>query len=62
MENPATWGPVEHAINEAIAEHRARDKEVIGLSLVRTIADALRAKGLLVERTDISKSGNPGEE
>lgn len=46
MENPATWGPVEHAINEAIEEHwERRDEE--GLSLARTIADSLREKGLL---------------
>lgn len=55
MENPATWGPVEHAINEAMNEHsESMTVGLVGLSLVRVIADRLRAKGLVVD--------NKGEE
>jgi hypothetical protein len=43
MENPATWGDLEHTIHDAIQQHHeAQAKGVIGLSLVRTIADAVR--------------------
>jgi hypothetical protein len=50
MENPATWGKAERTI--AAAKERwaaARNEGIVGLSLARTIADALRAEGLLVE-------------
>lgn len=48
MENPATWGPAEHAVQEAITEDfRDNEAGIIGLSLARKITDKLRAKGLL---------------
>ncbi len=43
MENPATWGPLEHAI--AAALKRAEDNRaagLVGLSQVRIVADAVR--------------------
>lgn len=44
MENPATWGPLERAINRAIRQAREdREADVVGLSEVRLIADAVRA-------------------
>jgi hypothetical protein len=51
MENPATWGEVERVIHEVLAEDyriRAGRGIVVGLSLERRIADALRDAGLLV--------------
>lgn len=55
MENPATWGPAEKVIRQALDEdHQARlsPEPVIGLSLPRLIADALRKEGLLDERAE----------
>lgn len=50
MENPATWGPAEHAINDAYGKWFERhDKGYVGLSLARAIADALRDADLLKE-------------
>jgi len=53
MENPATWGKAEHVIIQALDEY---DKDVlgnrgviVGLSLTRRIADALRNANLLRE-------------
>lgn len=50
MENPASWGKTERVISEAIQEH-AKDmaEHRMGLSLERTISDALRQAGLLKE-------------
>jgi hypothetical protein len=48
MENPETWGPLEHAIDEAL--YQAEKGQRAGhyhLSVVRQIADALREKGLV---------------
>jgi hypothetical protein len=43
MENPATWGPLEHAIDDAIKKaEEDRAQGVVGLSEVRRIADAVR--------------------
>lgn len=43
MENPATWGVLEHAIHGAIRRAREdRANGVVGLSEVRRIADAVR--------------------
>ena len=48
MENPATWGAAEHVVSSAINEHsKATAEMVIGLSLARTICDALRQAGLI---------------
>jgi hypothetical protein len=48
MENPATWGPAEKVVDEAHAKwYDARERGIIGLSLARTITDALREAGLL---------------
>ena len=48
MENPATWGEAEKVIRQAYDAHSEdRAKGVVGLSLVRRIADALREAGLL---------------
>lgn len=54
MENPATWGPAEKIIAEVHQAwiknlHKPADERVIGLSLYRQIADALREAGLLSE-------------
>ena len=48
MENPATWGDAENIINNAIVQHHyATQNGTTGLSLPRTITDALRNAGLL---------------
>lgn len=52
MENPATWGEAEHIVNKVLHERQADrqkpiEEQVIGLSLVRQITDALRQAGLL---------------
>lgn len=54
MENPATWNHAERVINDAIFNHRRNldrpvAERVIGLSLARQIADALRREGLLLD-------------
>lgn len=42
-ENPATWGPLEHAIKAALEQHhQAQLDGRVGLSSVRLIADAVR--------------------
>jgi hypothetical protein len=65
MENPATWGRAEGIISRAYAEwSESRNKGIIGLSLARQIADALRDAGLLIEPqveeniTDVWRSGS----
>lgn len=56
MENPATWGKAEHVISDAYGEyHIAQNRGVIGASLVRCIADALRKHGLLIENEKITR-------
>lgn len=50
MENPATWGNAEHVIDQAfrdLEEDLRAGTAVIGLSLTRRIADALRKADLL---------------
>jgi hypothetical protein len=48
MENPASWGDLENTINDAIEQwEEHRDKP--GASLPMTIANALRAEGLVSE-------------
>ncbi len=48
MENPDTWGPVEHTIAEAYAEWiRSIELGRAGLSLPMTVGNALRNKGLV---------------
>ena len=51
MENPATWGEAERIVNDAWTRWHddVTGKMVIGLSLARTITDALRKAGLLRE-------------
>lgn len=54
MENPASWGPAEHAVEQALQaydENQARPpgERTIGLSLNRQLTDALRREGLLRE-------------
>lgn len=50
MENPATWGRAERVVSDAWTNwYDAHAKGVVGLSLPRTITDALRAEGLLKE-------------
>ena len=50
-ENPATWTPLEKAIHEAIRQH---DKGIrqgkIGWSLVKQIAEYLKAEGWVFEK------------
>lgn len=43
MENPATWGDLEHTIDQVFqAQDHKEEPEVCGLSLTRQIADAIR--------------------
>lgn len=49
-ENPASWGEAEHVIRDAIDRHHENMAQgIIGVSIVRTITDALREAGLLTE-------------
>lgn len=53
MENPATWTKTEKIVQKAYTDWaEARAKGVIGLSLTRTVTDALRKEGLLKEEED----------
>jgi hypothetical protein len=62
MENPATWGPVERAISEALRDaDEARSKRLIGLSTVRRIADKLRERGLIDEGAVATARMNEGD-
>lgn len=55
MENPATWGTLEKIINEALEEADRRDRmDLVGLSRVRIVADALRKAGLV--KDDVSSN------
>ena len=52
MENPATWTRAERIVNKVIRRHameiqKPPDEQVIGLSLVRQITDALRRECFL---------------
>ena len=50
MENPQTWGRLEHAIADALDDHqKSMHDGRIGLSQVRMIADRLRAAGFIAE-------------
>lgn len=50
VENPATWGPAEHVVSEALDQaHEGNRRGLVGLSTVRQITDALRAADLLKE-------------
>lgn len=47
-EDPSTWGPVERVIDDAMERnHKNAILGLIGLSVVRVIADALRDHGLI---------------
>jgi hypothetical protein len=48
MENPMTWGPVENIIHKAFIEWEQTATRP-GPSLEMTIANALRAEGLIKE-------------
>lgn len=57
MENPATWGPAEHAVQDVLDRYRVgQNNEVCGLSLARQITDALREQGLLNDTTEHVKT------
>jgi hypothetical protein len=64
MENPATWGAAERAIQEVVVDHFASlARGEIGLSLPRKIADRLREAGLLLPEhnhitADIKEDGS----
>jgi hypothetical protein len=48
MENPASWGPLEHLIEECIRDHSiAQARGVVGASLPMYIANTLRAEGYI---------------
>lgn len=54
MENPATWGEPERVIHDVHEQwHRGRDEGVVGWSLAKSVADALRKAGLLNEGGDM---------
>ena len=49
MENPQTWGLAEHVVADAMQKHEiAREKGVVGISVMMAICNALREAGLLV--------------
>ena len=51
MENPATWGAAENTIDKALKQaERDRRLGIIGWSLPKQIAEALREAGLLREQ------------
>jgi hypothetical protein len=53
MENPQTWGALEHTIADALDDHqKSMHDGRIGLSQVRMIADRLRASGFIDEDQD----------
>ena len=48
MENPATWTQAEWVVSVALRQaEAAREEGRLGLSMARTVTDALRAAGLL---------------
>ena len=52
-ENPATWGEPEKIIDEVLDDYwrnRARPDPMIGWSLAKMIAEALRNAGLLLDQ------------
>ncbi|MFS0885291.1 hypothetical protein [Aeromicrobium sp. 179-A 4D2 NHS] len=54
MENPASWGPAEHAVSEVLRRWRENEakpplEQHIGHSLEMQITNALRREGLLVD-------------
>lgn len=50
MENPTSWGPAEHVVQDAYRGwSEARDSGVCGASLAITITSALRNADLLKE-------------
>lgn len=52
MENPLTWGDAEKIVNKAYRTwYDNHAGKIIGLSLARTITDALREAGLLAEHS-----------
>jgi hypothetical protein len=49
MENPQSWGKLEHVIADALDDHeKSMNEGVIGYSQVMTIANKLRAEGLVL--------------
>lgn len=58
MENPASWGKAEQIIDKEYREwYDLRAGGMVGLSLARRVADALRAEGLLAEEGKHHKKG-----
>jgi hypothetical protein len=58
MENPATWGPAERAVDDVLRGQTGWGTEpLVGLSLVRQITDALRSQGLLIDQGQSSLDG-----
>lgn len=57
MENPASWGPAEKVIDQAIRQHEqdSLPEDFYGLSMTAAIAGALRKAGLLI---DTQQAGN----
>src|SRR4051794_37298973 len=54
MENPATWGPAEHIVDDVLANDDANrtrppEERLVGASRAKQICDALRAAGLLAD-------------
>lgn len=50
MENPASWTPAEKVISRAITKYHELHREGhIGISIVRMVADDLRAHSMLIE-------------
>jgi hypothetical protein len=50
MENPAAWTEAEKIINKAYRDWwEACERGMVGTSLAKTVADALRNAGLLVD-------------
>jgi hypothetical protein len=55
MEDPATWGPAERVVQEALLEaQRASDEVRFGLSTARTVTNALRKARLLLDRDTVT--------
>lgn len=55
MENPATWGEAERVVASVLYDNennfvKRRGNELVGLSVVRRITDALRVAGLITTK------------
>lgn len=60
MENPATWGEAERIVHQVLldAQLGAGEGQIIGLSVVREIVDALHRKKLLVDHEATGSEGS----